>query len=421
MVQRISVFMVLVLATLPRPLVAQGADASRIAALEADLRSAQARVAELESTLHELAAAVVELKGAPASPAARLETRATESATGAYAERIVVANLGGDERAEELRPKPELFVQTAYFANRIDGATADDAALNFSLNRMELAWKGRIGERFGMGYEIQYHPAPDGASEELVNDAYVEYYLSDALTLRMGQFVKPFGFDIQHSSADRESPERGVFAGYFFPGQRDRGLSLRADLGEWLSGLTLDAAVFNGNRFFADNNDDLNYNMRVRRVFPSQRLAIGASYQAGTQVLPPGAAGDDDEDAYGVDLQLVVGRLGMRAEYVRGNTPSTLLGLEPEFAPGFTPGEKSWGAAAFFNWNLTSRDDVYWRWDRFDNDPVTSNNPRAFNLGYLRRISGTSRLGIDYQWKDDVTFNDDELNTRLALRWDIVY
>jgi phosphate-selective porin len=64
----------------------------------------------------------------------------------------------------------------------------------------------------------------------LVNDAFVEYYLNDHTTIRAGQFVKPFGFDIQQSSSVRESPERAIFAGYFFPGQRDRGILLSGDL-----------------------------------------------------------------------------------------------------------------------------------------------------------------------------------------------
>jgi hypothetical protein len=400
------------------PLVAQPPDADRIADLEAALRTAQARVAELESTLDSLAAAVIELKAQPSAP-----EKPAANAGGEYVERIMVADLGNDDRDEQLRGKPELFVQSAYFANRIDTATEDDADVNFGINRMELAWAGSVSERFGLGFELQYHPAPDGASEELINDAYVDFYASDAITLRAGQFVKPFGFDIQHSSSDRESPERGIFAGYFFPGQRDRGFLLRADLAKlgWLDGTTLDAAILNGNRFFADNNDSLNYNLRLRHLFPSGRLAVGASLQAGTQILAPGVPGDDDENAYGADLQYVVGRLGIRAEYVRGNTPSTLLGLDPEFAPAFTPGDESWGATAFFNWNLTTRDDVYWRWDRFDNDPVTGQNPRTFNVGYMRRVGDNSRVAVDYQWKDDVTFNDDGLNTAFMLRWDIVY
>jgi len=98
-----------------------------------------------------------------------------------------------------------------------------------------------------------------------------------------------------------------------------------------------------------------------------------------------------------------------------------LLSLEPEFAPGFEPGVDSSGAAAMFDFRLTDRDDVYWRWDRFDNDPVTRNDISAFNAGYLRRIGESSRLGIDYQSKSDVTFNDDALNSKLTISWNVVY
>ena len=69
-----------------------------------------------------------------------------------------------------------------------------------------------------------------GASEEPVNDAFVEYYPTELVTIRAGQLVKPFGFDIQQSSTLRESLERGMFAGYSFPGQGDRGVGVATNL-----------------------------------------------------------------------------------------------------------------------------------------------------------------------------------------------
>src|SRR6266496_3757335 len=48
------------------------------------------------------------------------------------------------------------------------------------------------------------------AAPENPKDAFIEYYLSDHATVRVGQFIKPFGFQIQQSSARRESPERGI-------------------------------------------------------------------------------------------------------------------------------------------------------------------------------------------------------------------
>ncbi len=406
------------------PALGQGSttDSARVAALETQLADAQDTLRQLQAVIDGLASELSAISG-ETSEVVRDEP-VPPPAPESYRDRILVGDLGGQVRDSEIEPRPELFIQSRYHDDPIDEATDDDLTHNFGLNRMELRWAGRVSERVGMGFEIQYHPAPDGAAEELVNDAFVELYPSDAITIRAGQFIKPFGFDIQHSSSVRESPERGIFAGYFFPGQRDRGVMVTADLGEftdWLGGTTLFAGVLNGNRFFNDSNDKLNYNLRIRKVFNSIPLAIGASVQSGTQLLPPGLEGNDDENAYGIDLQYVVGRLGIRAEYVRGNTPSTVLGLDPEFVPSFSPGEKSTGIAAFFNYSLSARDDIYWRWDRFDNDPVSGRDIEAFNVGYLRSIGPNSRIGIDYQTKNDVTFNDDELNNRLSVSWNVWY
>ena len=52
--------------------------------------------------------------GAPADVA--------EADAGSFAERILVPDLGDDERDEAISPKPELFVQTRYHANPIDEA-----------------------------------------------------------------------------------------------------------------------------------------------------------------------------------------------------------------------------------------------------------------------------------------------------------
>jgi hypothetical protein len=407
-------------------------DRERIGAIERQLGATQAELARLKSTIDELR---VELGGLRESSGGDASAAPDESASppsdvaGAldsedYTERMLTPDLGGDERERRLEARPELFVQSRYQAEPIDEATADDVTRNFTLSRMEARWAGRVADKVGLGFEIQYHPAPAGAPEELVNDAFAEYYVNDAVTVRGGQFVKPFGFDIQQSSSERESPERGIFAGYFFPGQRDRGFMVTADLARvapWLDGTTLYGGVFNGNRFFDDNNNELNYNVRVRKVFDALPLAIGVSAQRGTQLLPPAVAGSGDENIYGVDVQYVLGRLGIHAEYVRGDMPATLLSLEPEFAPAFVAGAKSSGAAAFFNYNLTAKGDVYWRWDRFTNDPVTGRDIRAFNVGYLRAIGESSRIGIDYQTKNDVTFNDDELNTQLAITWNMAY
>ncbi len=388
--------------------------ATRVAELDRKLSAAQTQAEALQATIAALAAELQTLKAPPPAGLGqpRRQRRPTDDSDAAYREQIVRPDLGSDERGHELAVAPELFVQTRFQALAMDDTSVADAPTNFDLSRMEARWAGRLSPKVGMGFEIQYHPAPDGSAFELVNDAFVEYYPTDRLSVRVGQFVKPFGFDIQHSSSDRESPERGIFAGYFFPGQRDRGVMLQAEVAP---GLQVFLGAFNGNRFFADSNRRVNFNGRVRKVFADTGLAAGISTQIGRQLLPEGVTGNDHENLFGADAQWAWRRLGVRAEFVTGNRPSTLLDLEPEFAPAFSPGATSTGGAVFSSVRLTDRDQIYGRFDAFYGDPVFGYDVRAFNMGYLRKIGGHSRIGIDYQFKNLVTANDDSLNSRLQI------
>ncbi len=424
--------------------VAQAQDSSeeRLRELERKLDQATGQLKQLNVTVQALRAEITRIRGersqtatsnsstevtshrAPATPAPAATAPEKETPATEFVERIVEPQLGGSERAETIGARPEVFVQARFSALAVRDAGSGFEP-NFSLTRVETRWAGKVAERLGAGVEIQFHPALDGSPEELVNDAFIEYYLNDYTTVRVGQFVKPFGFDIQQSSAVRESPERAIFAGYFFPGQRDRGILLSGDLRFMgvpaLRDVQYFAGAFNGNRFFTDNNRQLNYLARVRKVF-GRSFAIGMSVQRGKQLLPAGLTGNNDENTFGVDFQYAVtDRLGVRGEFVKGNMPSTLLSIEPEFAPAFRPDVRSGGGHLFTTYRLNSRDNIYARYDGFNNDPVTGRNVRAFNFGYFRRVGGLSRLSFDYQFKNRPSFNDDAVNGKLNITWGLEF
>jgi uncharacterized coiled-coil protein SlyX len=342
----------------------------------------------------------------------------------AFKNQILVPDLGGDERSKRLTARPELFVQSRYSALPLRGTDVSTAPTNFELTRMESRWAGAVSDKVCMGFEIQYEPAPAGTAEQIVNDAFVEYYPTGSLTLRAGQFVKPFGFDIQQSSRVRESPERGIFAEYFFPGERDRGFMVATkldSLGEAWKDTQVFVGAFNGNRFFADNNRHMNYDLRVRKMFEGLSLALGASVQIGHQLLPEGIKGNNHENIYGADLQWAWKRLGIRAEFAGGNMPSTLLALTPQFAPAFRPGAHAAGGSAFSDFRLTGKDQIYARYDQFNRDLVSGLNIRAFNFGYFRTLNDHSRLGVAYQLKNHPSFNDDMVNTKFQIIWNVTY
>jgi hypothetical protein len=392
------------------------------------VKSLTAEVTELRAQhSHEriVTAAPIEAATAAAPTPTAPEQPNPAMAPSPFTERMLGIGLGEDERQHELTPRPEIFIQTRYSTRPHKGAAIEVIKSNFRLSRIETRWSGHVNERLGLGLEIQYHPAPDDAPEELVNDAFIEYYLNDHATLKVGQFVKPFGFDIQQSSSVREAPERAIFAGYFFPGQRDRGALLLGDL-DFLNRPTLKhvqyvVGVLNGNRFFTDNNRQLNYLFRLRKRFEMIDMAAGVSIQLGNQLLPLGLSGNNNENVFGVDLQYAHSRFGIRGEFAAGNMPSTPLGLETEFAPAFRPGRHSSGGAVLAAYQLTDKDHVYARYDQFNGDPVTGQNVRAFNFGYFRFLGELARVGFDYQFKNRLSFNDDAVNTKLQITWGMIF
>lgn len=338
-----------------------------------------------------------------------------------FIERILDPGQGGDQRNNKLTLRPELFIQARYSTLPLPDATLRDFKSNFWIPRAEMHWSGAIWPRFGAGFEIQYQPSNNGNPTQLINDAFLQYYPFSHLTLTGGQFKVPFGFDNQQSSADRESPERAMIVEYFFPGQRDRGVLLQGDLDSLnvpsLNHVQYFAGAFNGNSFYSDNNRQINYDFRVRKRFDNIHLAVGFSGQVGHQVLPPGVRGTDAQNAIGVDLQYAIRRFGMRAELLAGNMPSTTGSLTPAFYAAFRPGRHSAGGAVVGTFAITFRDNVYARYDQVNSDPETDLTDRAFNFGYFRILTPSQRIAVDFQWKNNVSFNNNATNTRLNVTW----
>jgi hypothetical protein len=413
------------------PVSAGGQDRDqRIADLERQVKEAKGSVVALQNTIDSLSAEVealrqpapkssAEASAAPASPAPSKEADAAHD----FAERIIGSDNGGNEHDNVLEAKPEIFIQTRYSVAPLDGSgTAFDP--NLRLSRIETRWAGKINDRLGAGVEIQFQESVEGSPEELVNDAFLEYYANDYTTVRAGQFIKPFGFDVQQSSWLRESPERPIFSGYFFPGERDRGVMIFGDFG-FLSGaafkdLQYSVGAFNGNRFFNDSNRQVNYMARIRKIFDKEKLAVGASVQPGKQLLPPGVSGNDNERLFGLDFQFATGRFGLRGEALTGNRPSTFAAIEPQFFPAFRPGSHSSAGSLLATYRVAGAHNIYARYNQFNGDPVTGLNIRAFNFGYFLPIGKLSRLSFDYQFKNHPSFEDDAVNGRFQITWGVL-
>src|SRR5260370_38969312 len=81
--------------------------------------------------------------------------------------------------------------------------------------------------------------------------------------------------------------------------------------------------AFNGNRFFNDNNRQVNHMARIRKIFNKDKLAVGASVLRGKQLLPAGVSGNDNQRLFGLDFQFASGRFVLSGEAMTVDRPST--------------------------------------------------------------------------------------------------
>lgn len=155
------------------------------------------------------------------------------------------------------------WVQAQYqWADR-DGAKnfdGGDFATNSS-NRFMIR-RGRV--KFTYTQKITQFVLQVNATERGVNLVEIFAKVSDPWTkqfsLTAGVMNRPFGFEIQQSSAVRETPERSRFTQVLLPNERDLGamLSFQPTKGKKLFGLKVDAGFYNGTGIAVPGTTSLN-------------------------------------------------------------------------------------------------------------------------------------------------------------------
>ena len=155
------------------------------------------------------------------------------------------------------------WVQTQFQHAESKGAKTFDGGdfLPFSDNRFMLR-RGRVKFTYSSG--LFQGVMQINATDRGVN--LVEYFgkITDPWTksfiLTTGVMNRPFGFEIQQSSSDRETPERARFTQVLLPNERDMGamLTFQPAKGKKLYGLKVDAGFFNGQGIAVPGTTSLN-------------------------------------------------------------------------------------------------------------------------------------------------------------------
>jgi len=217
--------------------------------------------------------------------------------------------------------------------------------------RIKFAYTNELSQ-----YVLQFDVTEKGVG---IKDAYAAFTdpWTKAFTLTSGAFNRPFGYEIEFSSSNRETPERSRIFQTLFVQERDLGakLTLQAPKTSRWNFIKLDAGLFCGNglNIETDKYKDFIGHLTANKSFLSENLniALGASYYSGGwatgsttyykmgdvttangtakgYVAHTAKVGDKmKREYYGLDgqmsIQTVLGLTTVRAEYLWGTQPAT--------------------------------------------------------------------------------------------------
>ena len=160
--------------------------------------------------------------------------------------------------------------------------------------------RGRV--KFTYNQKLSQYVLQVNATERGVNLVEIFGKITDPWTksfsLTAGVMNRPFGFEIQQSSADRETPERSRFTQILLPNERDLGamLSYQPTKESKLNGLKIDGGVYNGNGIYVpgttstgstpntasipglidtDNHKDFIGRIHYKKSFKEEKYSIG--------------------------------------------------------------------------------------------------------------------------------------------------
>ena len=218
------------------------------------------------------------------------------------------------EKLEEFEKKANKlkvtgWVQAQFQVAEARGQSSYDGG-NFSTGQYDrfMIRRGRV--KFTYTQNLSQYVLQFNATERGVNLVEIFAKVTDpwtkSISLTGGVMNRPFGFEIQQSSADRETPERSRYVQMLLPHERDLGamLTFQPVKESKLHGLKIDAGIYSGNGIYVpgtgstgstgsttaaglidtDNYKDFMGRAYFKRSFKEEKytLGIGASHYNGS-------------------------------------------------------------------------------------------------------------------------------------------
>jgi len=163
----------------------------------------------------------------------------------------------------------------------------DNTDLNKSFNRFGIR-RGRVKMIFEKGiatgvFQLDITEKGIGVKEAFINIADL---IKTSSSFRVGVFNRPFGYEVNHSSSKRASPERANIITTLFPEERDLGamLTLQAPKTSAWHNIKLDLALIAGNGIKIDMDSKKDFIAHIsfqKKLHKQTNISGGIAYYRG--------------------------------------------------------------------------------------------------------------------------------------------
>lgn len=242
-----------------------------------------------------------------------------------------------------------------------------------------------------------------------IRDFWGRYYENklELFSFTIGMFARPFGYEVNLSSSDRESPERGRASQLLMRTERDLGAMVSFQSRKhknWVRYVKLDAGLFNGQGLTAPGEYDSYKDLIARASVTPVPLSKKISLSGGLSLLQGGFV-QNNKYVYRS------GTLGSDKVFVIDSSLSNIGGKAPRRYRGADAQLKikhKWGATEFRA--------EYWRGTQTATENTSEtpaevlNDPyyvRKFDAGFFvflqNIVNDKHQIGIKYDWYDPNT------------------
>lgn len=223
----------------------------------------------------------------------------------------------------------------------------------------------------------------------------------------IGMFARPFGYELNLSSSDRESPERGRMSQILMKTERDMGAMISMEPRKKdhpLRYFRLDAGLFNGQGLSGPNEYDSYKDLIVRLYLKPVHISKAITVSAGLSILEGGIV-QNDKHIY------QIGNINNTKQFV---VDSSVLNIGKKAPRQYHGGDIQFKIK--HGWGFTELRGEYW-WGTQTATASTTETPGFLpnEPYYIRKFSGAffyflqnivnihHQVGIKYDWYDPDT------------------